>query len=209
MFEPQFRSRRAFTLVEALCVFCIIAILVGLLSGATAKARKNALNTHEISHLHQLGLAAALYYDETGHHPLSIDQLYRAGLVHADICKSPLDPYPDGMANEYCKALSKSQPRFKSFITDYPRTYLGLGDFGHPESSFLTAVLPHPGAGWLVSLTESTPRPPNKSIFDAGPTGRYTRLLMDGSVASRTHRTTLNAYKEVRWSVTSMYMDEP
>lgn len=56
--------RRAFTLIELLIVIAIIAILAVMLLPALARSKAMAQRIKCVSNLHQLGLAAQLYWDD-------------------------------------------------------------------------------------------------------------------------------------------------
>lgn len=58
--------RPGFTLVELLLVIAIIAMLASLLLPALARTRNSARRTRCVSNLHQLGLAAHMYWDDNG-----------------------------------------------------------------------------------------------------------------------------------------------
>ena len=62
---------RAFTLVELIAVLAIVGILLALLLPAVQSAREAARKMQCRSHLHQLGLAIANYYDVHDCFPLS------------------------------------------------------------------------------------------------------------------------------------------
>src|SRR5204862_5509483 len=55
-----------FTLVEMLVVVAVIAILAALLLPALARSRASAQRIKCVSNLHQLGLAARMYWDDSG-----------------------------------------------------------------------------------------------------------------------------------------------
>ena len=122
------RPRAAFTLVELLLVAAIIAILAALLLPVLVRSKTSAQRLKCVSNLHQLGLAAHLYWDDNngncfryGGTATNGGQLYWFGwLGPGQEGQRPFDPstgalYPflQGRGVELCPSLNYSMAQFK------------------------------------------------------------------------------------------------
>lgn len=188
------RSHRGFSLVETLVVVGILALLLGILLPILAGAKQRAKVSQDLSALHQLGVAAAMYHDANERWALGTPPLVAAGLVPSSIVVSPSDAWTGGFANALVGVLETRTDAYKGIATPYRRSYVGLYDYAAPYKQFQALVEEQPGAGWLVSLTESRPTVTNgiedsQESFLLGQAGTYRRLLLDGSVLRRVHIT--------------------
>jgi len=64
--RPAVRKRNAFTLIELLVVISIISMLMAILLPALARARSQAQRMICLNHLRQIGIARAMYENDTG-----------------------------------------------------------------------------------------------------------------------------------------------
>jgi len=195
------------TLSEVLIVAGIILVLSALGFSVVLGSKGRAKEAAEISDLKQLALAGAMYHEENGEWPLSVIPLVNLKLAPASITSSALDGTPRGIANDLAFSIQEQCPACGVAPTTYRRTYVGPGDFGHIGDLFRKDIEPTSGAGWLVSLTKSRPgreNQPNDKFNN--PTGDYLRVLLSGSVISRTHHRVVKAGGTV-YAVQFMFAD--
>ncbi len=119
---------RGFSLVELLVVISIIVILAALLLPALGRSKASTQRVKCASNLHQLGLAAHLYWDENAGNCFANSgaytnggQLFWFGWIGAgaegerefDASRGALYPYLRGRGVELCPAFNYTMPDFK------------------------------------------------------------------------------------------------
>ena len=128
--SPRSSRRRAFTLVELLMVFAIIALLTGIVIFNLASARGKARDAERVGDLARLKSALSLYYGRCGQYPAYIS----AGLETSNGCPSGVNlgtfmdtmPLPPG-SSDYSSQIpygymTKTQAAYsngQNFVVDY------------------------------------------------------------------------------------------
>ena len=122
------RLTRGFTLVELLVVIAIIALLAALLLPALTRSKNSAQRIRCVSNLHQLGLAAQMYWDDNAGRCFRFNSgstnggtLYWFGWLGPgaesqrpfDATTGALYPYLRGRGVELCPSLNYAMARFK------------------------------------------------------------------------------------------------
>ena len=125
----KFKQRvRAFSLIELLVVIAIIGILAAMLLPVLTRSKTQALRVKCASNLHQLGLAAQMYWDDNAGRCFRYNNgstnggtLYWFGWLGPgaegqrpfDATSGALYPYLQGRGVEICPALNYAMAQFK------------------------------------------------------------------------------------------------
>jgi prepilin-type processing-associated H-X9-DG protein/prepilin-type N-terminal cleavage/methylation domain-containing protein len=145
----------AFTLIELLVVIAIIAILSALLLPALAQSQKSAQRAKCMENLHQLGLAAEMYWEDASGYCFAYeDSATNGGILYwfgwlqngaegqrdFDISQSALFPYLRGSSVEQCPSLDFFSPQFKPKATNQICGY-GYNKYLAPTNAGLLATV--------------------------------------------------------------------
>jgi prepilin-type N-terminal cleavage/methylation domain-containing protein len=176
-------EKRAFTLLEILVVVAIVATLVALVFPLISISRQRSYAADNISKLRQLGQASTLYEQAQGDYPLRAVHLVESDLVPKELCASALDNRASGMANAYIREQG-ANPLAGNLASEAPFkvSFVGVGEL-HPNLEYFNKdIKDKAGAGWLIDATSTTEGLVKSFAFREG---KYRRLLLDGSVVTK------------------------
>lgn len=157
----------AFTLLELLVVIALVALLASLLLPVLGRSRTSAQRAQCVGNLHQLGLAAQMYWDDNGGRCFAWQlgatnggRLYWFGWLQDgpegeriyDPADGALFPYLKGHSIGVCPALNYSLSQFKLKATG--------AAYGYGYNRFLAAAIGQPGI-----KSSKLPDPANTLIF--------------------------------------------
>jgi prepilin-type processing-associated H-X9-DG protein/prepilin-type N-terminal cleavage/methylation domain-containing protein len=136
-FTPAFSGRRAFTLIELLVVIGIIAVLVGILLPAMAKARASARMTVCKSNLRQMAMAFSNYVAE------------QRGIMPPNSQSLPAGQtlwwfgWTDNSFPLLNRALDPTRGMITSYLGQGMATALVCPDFPYDDPSFVSEFAAH------------------------------------------------------------------
>ena len=197
----------SFTLIEIIVAIAVLLFLAAILAPVIMSAKNSAKGANDISNMRQCGIAAALYMESWDVLPRGCPDLVNAGLVPVEMCAAMNDPYPEGLANRLVVGLSADSSFYATLDVEYRHSFVGPREYGISGSMFAQMVNAGENIGWLVDLSTSDSIPeiePANSGWD----GRYRRLMIDGSVQWRNHKTIqLKADSLGSWSPIMLFGD--
>lgn len=181
------RGLHGLTLIESLLVCGILFILIGIATAVLVAGKSRSYDSVELSAMRQMGIASSLYQEQFGTHPNGVQPLVWTKLIPVSLCSSPRDRTKQGISNEIVQSLRQGSSVYDSLFPSFRSSYTGLFEFRYGHRRFATDFADTPGAGWLVALSKGSLDA--KAPDPIGPyIGSYFRLLYDGSVQSRRHR---------------------
>lgn len=182
------KQRPGFTLIELLVVVAIVAILAALLFPVFSQARFQALMTDDMAKLRQAGVAHELYNLDYDIPAYAVEALVITGYLGEEMLESRTDTTEKGLGILHYRRTADeipwTGPRV-SFISA-SRSYADRCDW-----QFMLEENRDRGAGWLLALPDvevagqPTTHPDGTQSHEVRVTGRYLRLLLDGSVQIR------------------------
>lgn len=177
---------RAFTLVELLVVVAVVALLAGLLTAAVLASKRRGREAFDIGSLRQLGVAAQLYTDEYEKAPSLVKELTQSEMTPKNLWSGALDSTKEGIRNRLVAIGGRGKFQPESFRI----TFLPIGDLNlDSRLAHDSTIVPQErmsNRGWLIDLGPANMNWQSHSAYFV--VGRYHRLLMDGSVQTRTHQ---------------------
>ena len=173
---------RGVTLIEALAVLAVVAVLLAVLVPVLGASRRKAYATDDLSRLRQLGQAASLYQSTADRWPRGVPDLVNAGLVPKELGASTLDRSSVGIANELAASWGKDRRPSTPNDVPYRLSFVGQREARINEEIVDRFILTNPTGGWVVDLMQA--RKGNLPDYSDAK-GRYRRLQYDGAVGWR------------------------
>jgi prepilin-type N-terminal cleavage/methylation domain-containing protein len=179
--------RKAFTLIEVLIAIAVMMVIAAIIAPVIVRSKESARGTNDISNMRQLGLAAAMYAEQNGEPPTGCPVIVSSRLAPESLCSGMIDPYKEGLGNRLVRALAQRSKAYEGLDVPYKLTFVGWREFALPKEITEDVMQRDMSVGWLVDLAPSENIPEEEPYPPAALTGRYRRLLLDGSVQWRAH----------------------